>query len=319
MIISSSCKNVKIASIFGYKLKNKVESGDILLANVMSIGNYGSIETITGKLKKIKTGDFILVTQGNRYATQEQEIVVSNKNLVLGSLGGVVGGLTDKRLAGTYTKLKIVGYAIDKDNNFLNLKNFFILSPRLRKLEPKESKSKVIVVMGGDMNTGKTTCATYLVKKFTSVGKIVNYGKITGTTRLKDLLKAKKDGANIVVDFTDCGYSTTYKSGNREVEEIINRLYLNLIPNNPDYIILEMSDGILQDEVKVIIKKRLLNKFDPEIYFCCRDSLSVGEAIRILKKADLQISFVSGIVTNSNLAIKEIENNFGIKCLHTEH
>lgn len=314
MIISSSCRNVDLKSIVGFKKKDNIMAGDILLARIDSLGFYDSIEIINGKIRKLKVGENILVVQGNRYATQAHEIIVSDKNVILGSLGGIVGNSVDRNATEKHTKLNVVGYAIDRNNSFLNLKNFSVLSYESEKIK---TKPKVIVVMGSDMDSGKTTCAAYLAKKFTSDGKIVNYGKITGTARLKDLLEVKKNRASIVLDFTDCGYATTYKTSVKELQQIINTLYLHLSKNNPDYIIFEIADGLLQNEVAMIIKKRLLSKFNPQVAFCCRDSLAVGEAMKIFRKYDLSISFVSGPVSNSGLGIKEVKNNFNISCIDT--
>jgi len=312
MIISSVCRNVDINQIAVFKKIKIPIPGDVLLAKVASIGYYNSIEVANGKLRKIKVGDEILVAQGNRYSTQVHEVLVSNKDLILGSLGGVVGKSNEFL---KHTKLKIIGYAQDKTGEIINLKKFAFLDI----VSHNTNKTKVLLILGSDMDSGKTTCAAYLAKKYSSRGNIVNYGKITGTARLKDLLTVEKSGAKKIMDFTDCGFASTYKVNTEELEKIIKKIYTKLSMGNPDYLIFEISDGILQRETNVIIKSKFLNKFRPEVFFCCKDSLAVGEAKRFLKKNGLKISFVSGLVANSILGIREVENNFFIKCVNTKY
>ncbi len=313
MIISSSCKNVKLDHIAGFKRKESVNSGDILLAEVLSIGKYAyrQIEEKSGDLRKIKLGDKMLVVQGNRYATKFCEILVSNKNIVLGNLGGVVGKplSVDKE---KFTKLKIIGYAYNKKGIFLNLKDY---PKKSCSQKLKANTSKVIVVIGSDMDSGKTTCASDLSKKISLNGGVVNYGKITGTSRLKDLMLLKNNGAKIVLDFNDCGFASTYKTGKQNLKKILKKIYSSLSINNPDYIILEIADGVLQNETKIILKEKMLNSFNPKIVFCCRESMAVGEANRVIRKAGMHISFVSGPVANSKLSRDEVERNFGIQCI----
>ena len=46
MIISSSCKNVIIEKIKGFKNKKNVKAGDILLAEVITVGDFNKIELV---------------------------------------------------------------------------------------------------------------------------------------------------------------------------------------------------------------------------------------------------------------------------------
>lgn len=199
MIISSSCRNINLKSIACFNNKANPKAGDILLVRVVSMGEYNSIETPDGKLRKISIGDNILVAQGNRYATQSQEVFVSEDDLILGSLGGVVGRSGNKI---EQTQVKAIGYAFD-GKKFLNIKNFPVISKRELQGKNNAKKPKVVAVFGSDMDSGKTMCAAYLAKNFNTKGMVVNYGKVTGTARLKDSLRVKKYGASMAFDFTD--------------------------------------------------------------------------------------------------------------------
>jgi hypothetical protein len=312
MIVSSSCRNIDIKIIKSYRKNIDPLPGNVLLAEVADLGFYDEIEDKFGKLRKLSLKSKILVVQGNRYSTQAYEIACSNSSLILGNLGGVVG-----KKIGSHeeikkdTKLKIIGYAIGADNAPVNLRDLSI------KRSNPSFAPKIIVVVGSDMDIGKTTCVAFLARAIKNKKKSVNFGKLTGTARLKDLLKVKKAGAGRVLDFTDCGFASTYKVRRSDLSNIIDKLHGELSADNPDYIIFEVADGILQRETKMIIEKKLLNRFSSEVIFCCRDALAAGVAKKILGKAGLSISFVSGIVANSELGIQEVEDNFQIECKNT--
>ncbi len=320
-MVSSSCKNVVLKNIKGFKNKKIIKAGDILLVEVLVIGNFDKIETGDGKMRKIKRGDKLLLTQANRYATKFQEVKISNQKVILASLGGIVG-IVKKKNNFEYTNLKILGYAFSEKNVFLNIKNFKNISLEKKCFKTSfaktNQKTKIITVFGSDMDVGKTTCATNLITKYTDNDLAVNYGKITGTSRMKDLLNSKKAGAKLVMDFNDCGYASTYKISSIELKEILQKIHLTLKTNNPDYIIFEIADGLLQREVQMILKDKILNKFNPIVYFCCREALSAGEALRIFKRYNLKINFISGLIMSSDLKVQEIKKNFNINCFNVK-
>ena len=62
------------------------------------------------------------------------------------------------------------------------------------------------------MNSGKTTTAAHLIKGLVQAGLKVGAAKLTGTGAVGDIWLMQDAGANLVLDFTDTGFPSTYRS-----------------------------------------------------------------------------------------------------------
>jgi hypothetical protein len=147
------------------------------------------------------------------------------------------------------------------------------------------------------------------------MGKQVAATKITGTAASKDRRFFESCGATRVLDFTDAGYPSTYMLSQHELLHITYTLLTNLATQPLDYIVVEIADGIFQRETRMLLEHRLFTSLIDHLFFSANDSLSAECGVRMLHRSQLPLRGVAGIVTQSPLAIREIEDVCGIRCL----
>lgn len=87
--------------------------GDLLVAEVASIGKHTSVETISGLTMNIFPGDLIIGAFGNRYATDQYEGYAPaawRDQCDLLSIGGVCGEVCSAHTSmGSPTRLRVLG------------------------------------------------------------------------------------------------------------------------------------------------------------------------------------------------------------------
>ncbi|TIM04375.1 MAG: molybdopterin-guanine dinucleotide biosynthesis protein B, partial [Mesorhizobium sp.] len=93
------------------------------------------------------------------------------------------------------------------------------------------------------MNAGKTLTATSLVRGFKRAGLKVAALKITGTGSGGDTWIVRDAGADIVLDFTDAGFATTYLAPVEMIEKGAFRLLNHAAENGCDVAVIEIADG----------------------------------------------------------------------------
>ncbi len=119
----------------------------------------------------------------------------------------------------------------------------------------------------------------------------------------------KDHGAQIVADFSDFGFPSTYMCDTEVLLDLYQSLLNKVQLKNPDYIIVEIADGILERETKAIIEdKNFRNQIDGVI-FSAVDSLSALMGANHIKNLGYRVLGISGLVTTSPLLVKEIKAN----------
>ncbi|GFZ79565.1 DUF1611 domain-containing protein [Aquaticitalea lipolytica] len=313
-IITKSVENFKINRTIRKTYMPK--SGDVAVFQVISIGKHSAIQAENGNNTYIFPGDKILATFGNRYATAQFEGYVPkvhhNKYQILGQ-GGVVGVLASLHAklddVGP-TEVKLIGYAVNEENQVINTIYNGVERETFNPI--KNRPYEMYLSVGASMDSGKTTTAAFLSRGFMQQKKKVAFIKLTGTVFAKDCSIVRDCGAKTAVDFSYCGYPSTFLHSTNEILDILETLLKRVERINPDVVVIEIADGLFQRETKSLINhKPLMNMIDG-VLLSCADSLAVNSGIEILRKINKEPILISGIFTASPLMIDEVKNETNI-------
>jgi len=318
------CKQVdKWALQTNIPTQYKPQVGDVGVFEVLHIGKHHSVQSDSKRNVTIVEGDQIMAAFGTRYATAQFEGYVpenvSGELHILGA-GGTIGEI--KSMHYKYkdigpTKLRLIGLAVDWNGSVINTK----------KMKEKEmvkftgaaaSATKVILSLGSSMDSGKTTSAAYLVHGLKKAGMNVSYIKLTGTVYTKDSDLAYDLGADMVVDFGDYGFPSTYMCNEEELLSLYESLLRKVLSTQPDYVIMEIADGLYERETKMLLTNKKFTSTIDGVIFSAGDSLAAINGVHILNKWGIYPAAVSGLLTASPLLIKEVQENINLPVLTIE-
>ncbi len=310
-------KNVSQYTINSQIIKSYVPKfGDVAVFEVLSIGKHKAIQGEKGTNTYIFPEDKILATFGTRYATNQFEGYMpkayQETYQILGQ-GGVVGVLASMHIKFDdigATEVKLIGYAVNKSNEVIN--TIEEANNKVKYNPYKKTDYKMYLSLGSSMDSGKTTTAAFLSRGFKKQGKKVAFIKLTGTVYAKDCSLVRDCGADTAIDFSYCGYPSTYLCKTAEILDIFESLLERVSRIQPNVVIIEIADGLMQKETKAIIEqKSFMNRID-SVLLSCADSLSVANGVSILTSLNKKPIVVSGMFTASPLLVKEVENSCDI-------
>lgn len=314
-------KSIITKSVRDFKINRKIrqtyipKAGDVAVFQVLSIGKHKAIQAENGNNNYIFPGDKILATFGTRYATAQFEGYVPKKHhskyQILGQ-GGVVGVLASLHAKFEDigpTEVRLVGYAVDNDENVIN--TIYNGVERLS-FNPIKRPYEMYLSVGAGMDSGKTTTAAFLSRGFMQQKRKVAFIKLTGTVFAKDCSVVRDCGAKTAVDFSYCGYPSTFLCETDEVLDILETLLNRIERINPDVVVIEIADGLIQRETKALINHKPFMDMIDGVLLSCADSLSVKSGIEILSKINHKPIIISGIFTASPLMTSEVKNETDI-------
>ena len=292
------------------------KSGDVAIFQVLKIGKHKAIQGENGNNTYIFPGDKILATFGNRYASAQFEGYIptsyKSKYQILGQ-GGVVGQLESWHQKFDdigATEVRLIGYAIDEDSNVIN--TIYKGVERLV-FEPKRERNyDIILSVGASMDSGKTTTAGFISRGFMMQRKKAAFIKLTGTVYAKDCSFVRDCGAKTAIDFSYCGYPSTYLCETNEILDLTETLLARVDRIKPDVVVIEIADGLLQKETSALLNNENFMQIVDSVVLSCADSLSVNNGIKILSKIGFEPILLSGLFTASPLMIKEVKEQTDI-------
>jgi len=298
------------------------KAGDVAIFKVISIGKHKAIQGDTGSNRYIFPGDYIMAAFGNRYATNQFEGYVPTEVMdqyqILGQ-GGCIGVLKSchaKLEDVGATELKLVGFATNEDKQVINTQYLHEDETTFNPDKPREYK--VILSVGSSMDSGKTTSAAYLCRGLKNAGNKVAFIKLTGTVFSKDKRFVRDCGADKAVDFSNLGFPSTYMYNLDQVLNIYEGLLNKVATINPDYVVVEIADGLLQRETNLLLhNKEFLSTVD-DILLSCGDSLGVLSGISYLTKLNFRPFGISGLLNASPLLLAETRMSTQIPVLNLE-
>ncbi|MGH3088347.1 MAG: DUF1611 domain-containing protein [Rubrobacteraceae bacterium] len=291
--------------------------GDLALAEVIKLGRHKRVEVRAGYNMDIFPGDRVVGVFGNRYATDHFEGYVPGRAVEecdMLSVGGVFGEVVSRHSSmSDPTRLRVVGLVSDRDGRPINQRDH-----GLPALDGSVGGAEVILVVGSAMNSGKTTTVGTVARALNGAGYKVAAAKVTGTAAGKDARFFEACGASPVLDFISAGHPSTYMLGREEVLRTYHTILGHLNAADPDYIVLEVADGVCQRETRMILDSEdAMNKVD-HVLFAAGDSLAVESGARFLRERGLPLRATAGTVTRSCLATREAEELTGLPCLNIE-
>ncbi|VEI13948.1 Uncharacterised protein [Trueperella bialowiezensis] len=288
------------------------QMGDFVLARVVSIGQHKRLESQNSRRRSLFAGDEIIVAYGDRYAP-DQFLAEVPRNLNYTNLvaaGGVAARVIEKHTAiNPATVIEPLGLICDDEGV---LTTHRVSPEKVRpwqeaatQMQAMDNKPQVIVVFGSSMNSGKSTTVGCLINGLSAAGFTVHSGKATGTGAGNDAGLFNDAGADRVVDFTDYGYPTTYKLDFEQVKSIFFTMVADLAADNPDYVIIEIADGIYQGETNALINDADFHGLVDSVLFACGEALSAAAGVKLLQEANMPLVAVSGVLTRAPLIVQE--------------
>lgn len=279
------------------------QAGDLILARVTALGQHQRLESPHGRRAQLYEGDEIIVAYGARYAPDQFEAVVPPDlgpcDLVAG--GGVAGRvLSSHARMRRATRIEPIGLLADIDGQRINLARFALPAHSM----PKR-RQRVIVVAGTSMNAGKTTAAAGLIHGLARAGLKVASAKVTGTGSGGDLWTMVDAGSSQAIDFTDMGHASTAGLAAEQVERVALSLIGHVAAGDPDAIVVEVADGLLQRETAALLRSGAFRDAIDGVLFAAGDALGAVAGRDWLMRERLPVIGISGLLSASPLASRE--------------
>ena len=288
-----------------YRISQKAlvpAAGDLVLARVDVLGHHKGLQLWTGRRKNLFPGDEIVVAYGNRYASSQFESIVPTTlgpcQLVAG--GGVASKALSwhSRISRGPTLITPIGLLLhENEDRPVNLRDFALEEFG----ELNQPCPPTLAVVGTAMDSGKTTSAAFLVRGLTRAGLKVGFAKITGTGAGGDTWLLEDAGADPVLDFTDAGLVSTYLVPLGEIESILVNLVAHLTKAGVDAIVLEVADGVLQQETAALLASERFRSIASGVLFTARDSMGAVAGSQWLQDRGIPVAGLSGVLTASPL------------------
>ncbi len=289
--------------------------GDLILARVDAIGHHANLHLRNGRRRHLFVGDEIIVAYGNRYASSQFEAQVPETygpcHLVAG--GGMASRALSwhRRIAKGPTHITPLGRVAFSDGTPMNLRHFA--------LEPQgqiAATPPTIAVLGTAMDSGKTQSACYLARGLISAGLRVGYAKVTGTGAGGDIGWLEDAGANPVLDFTDMGLPSTYRTSLAEIESILGTLVEHIAAAGVDAILIEIADGLLQPETRALLQSPVFNRYVGGIVLAARDAMGACAGVHALQAhCATEVIALSGALAASPLQVSEAQQALSLEVL----
>lgn len=288
--------------------------GSILLARVQTIGRHKDLESHNGRRMSLFAGDLFVGVLGNRYATDQFEGVArcSGKVGHIVGIGGVCGevvSMNNRMLEPTI--IEWIGRIAGPDGAPLHLSQFPTVGTPGRPARP----TTTILSLGASMNSGKTTTAAQMIYSLTAAGHRVAAAKITGTACRKDPNFLIDAGAIAVLDFTHAGWPSTAQCSRDELVSIATHLRAALAAHEPDFLVIEIADGVVQRETAILLADPEFRASIDAVTFAGPDALSCHAGVQRLTELGYNVVATAGIVANSRLGIAEVEASCAPPCL----
>lgn len=291
-------------------------AGDVVLARVRQIGHHQRLESALSRRQLLFPGDEMLVAYGNRYAPDQFLAVVPDDldacHLV--AAGGVAGRVLAQHTAvKPATVIEPLGLLAD-EGGVVTLARSAPLSPAA---VDGAHRPSVIAVLGTSMNSGKSTTLATLVHGLSGSGLVVSAGKATGTGSGNDVNLFHDAGATRVLDFTDFGLASTSRLPLAQIAELWTALVDNLALDAPDVIVVEVADGIFQEETAALVAHPAFSARIDGVVFAAQDALGASAGVAELRRHGVNVLAASGVVTASPLAAAEARTALSVPVIDT--
>ena len=280
--------------------------GDVAVIEVKGIANHTSAITAENEKMRIYEGDRIVCVFGNRYATDAFEGETQGTEVLhLMTAGGMIGTVQAKHTSvKNPTKVKFIGFLSDEEGKRLNLKEMSFSQKR----KPLKKTRKIIFAVGSGMNSGKTTTASRMVRGLVQKGVRVAACKLTGSVSHRDLFEMRATSPVFATDFSDYGFPSTYLCEEEELLDLFHTMVADCDDYDPDVIVMEIADGVLQRETQFLLNHPEVKKYVSKILLTAPCALSANQGVQVVRNTGNEPMAVSGIISNSPLFIREFRD-----------
>ncbi len=287
-------------------------AGDLILAQVESIGQHNRVQLVSGRPSNIFPGDIIVLACGARYAPDQfegwAEIDPSGCDLLAG--GGCMGRMVSRNeRIKPATRLLPMGRLLDGAGRPMNLDSY-TLPPTMR-----GGEIPVIFVLGTAMNSGKTTATAQLALGLRRAGYNVAALKGTGTGAFGDYNEYSDTGAHWVADFTDAGMVTTYREPMDRVKSGLELLLGHAEEQGCQIVVMEIADGLFQRETGALVADPWLRGRMSGMVFACGDAVAAAGGVAELARHGIRPDALTGILSCSPMAAAEAVAATGVPVL----
>jgi hypothetical protein len=141
---------------------------------------------------------------------------------------------------------------------------------------------------------------------------------VTGTGAGGDLWLMSDAGAHPVLDFTHAGVPSTYRTGGARIAAVLETLTDHLASADLDAIVLEVADGLCQEETAALVASATFAQRVDAVVFAATDAMGAAGGVHALGALGLPVAAVSGVLTASPLAMRETRQLTGMPVLDLE-
>ncbi|BCR05834.1 DUF1611 domain-containing protein [Desulfuromonas versatilis] len=300
-----------MATLVTGKLEPK--AGDLILARVDRVRQHPRVELCHGRKSKLFLGDEIVVCYGYRYAPDQFEAAVPDDlkpcHLVAG--GGIAGRMLSRHASvKPPTEITPLGLLGDAQGRPLNIGDY-----KLPLRVMSGPRPPLLTVVGTSMNSGKTTTAAFLIRGLVRYGLKVGGVKITGTGAGGDLWCMLDAGAMPVLDIVDAGLPSTCRRSFEELDGVADLLISHLQAAGVDVIVMEIADGIYQEETAGLLSLPAFTQKLDGVLFAALDAVGATAGADWLARRGLPLLGISGVFTSSPLGMREAQAFTGVPAL----
>ena len=287
-------------------------SGDVCIVRALEEKRiYDQVELVTGRMAKISKGDIIAGALGSRRALKGfvgivPERVQKGDILNILNMGGVIGrAVSFSRDYGEPLRVEVLGLAA-RGGAVVNIRE-----GARKTAERFARRVPLVVVSGTSMNSGKTEALSKTIQMLSWRGFRVCAAKVTGVSALRDTLNMADHGALKALSFLDFGYPSTV--GVSEVPRIAKGAFNELLPENPDVIMMELGDGLLGDYgvFEFFRDAEVLGAISCNIV-CAMDPVGAWGIREIMRANGIPIHCVSGPVTDNSVGVEFVNSSLGL-------
>lgn len=313
MLVSNQLANAKQAFItrnVDLSLAKRLEpaelkAGDLVLARVERVRQHTRLEDTYGRRVWIYRGDQLIVAAGARYATSQFRAEVPSKmgRCHLVAAGGIAACVSERNaLIKPATEIFLQGVLVDAGGVPLNLQRFQTLKP----VPIGSTGIPMVMVIGSDMDAGKTTTACAAIRGMANAGYSVYGAKLTGTGAGPDYWRMHDAGAIGVSDFVDAGLVSTVGATPDRILDILFRIEHRAIQQGAEALVVEVADGLLQPETEALISTpEFISRFSGALV-AADSAASAAYVAQRVAMAGLPVLALSGLLTRAPLAVQEV-------------
>jgi hypothetical protein len=280
--------------------------GDLVLAEVVAVGQHTKLELTTSRRAALYPGDEIVVGYGARYAPDqfEAELPEDLDDCDLVAAGGCAARVRSRHSAvKEATRIRPVGLLASRTGR-LTVATGALPAPAA---QSRGARVPTLLVAGTSMNAGKTTTVASLAHGLSRAGLRVGAGKFTGTGSGGDRYCYDDAGAAEVLDFTDLGFVSTYRVSVSRLARLAVDMHDHLVGRGVDVVLLEIADGVLHGETCELVGHPALQERVDGAVFAAADAAGALLGVARMRECGQRVVAVSGLLSASPLAKREAQ------------